>query len=66
MSFIQGGSLVESGDNNWLTRHTSCPLNICPTRSRLDIQGNFYSKRVIIKWNSLPSEVKMAPNIKRF
>ena len=30
------------------------------------IRGNFYSKRVINKWNSLPSEVKMAPNINIF
>ena len=59
-------TLVESGDNNRITRHTSCPLNICPTRSRLDIRGNFYSKRVINRWNSLPSEVKMAPNINVF
>ena len=37
-------TLVESGDNNRLTRHTLW----------LDIRGNFYSKRVINKWNSCP------------
>ena len=59
-------NLVEASENGRVTRQSACPKNICPTRSRLDIRSNFYSSRVINKWNSLPSEVKLAPNLNLF
>lgn len=48
------------------TRLTSCPVNIVPQRCNLDIRKNFFSQRIVTKWNSLPSEVKTAPNLNVF
>ena len=59
-------NLVEASENGRVTRQSSCPKNICPARYRLDIRSNFYSSRVINKWNSLPSEVKLATNLNLF
>ena len=59
-------NLVEASENGRVKRQSSCPKKICPTKSRLDIRSNFFSSRVINKWNSLPSEVKLAPNLNLF
>ena len=48
------------------TRLSSHHLNIQPTRSNLDIRSYFFSNRVIIPWNALPSHTKEAPNLKMF
>ena len=50
----------------YVTRLTSCPYNITPQISRLDIRKNFYSNRVINTWNSLPSDLKEAPSVASF
>ena len=33
---------------------------------RTELRRNFFSNRVVEQWNSLPSEVKMAKNVKIF
>ena len=37
-----------------LTRATSDPLNIVPRPVRNEIRKNFFSNRVVTKWNSVP------------
>ena len=55
------------GDNPArVTRHTSDPMNIVHPTSRLDIRKNFFSNRVVTKWNEIPSEIKMASSISAF
>lgn len=48
------------------TRLTDYSLNLIKTRSRLDIRGNFFSQRVIVPWNNLPTTVKSKPTISAF
>ena len=55
------------GDNPArVTRHTSDPMNIVQSNSRLDIRKNFFSNRVATKWNEIPSDIKMANSISAF
>ena len=56
---------VGSGEHR-LTRLTADPLNLMPSRSRLELRANFFSQRVVNLWNSLPGEVKNARNPKMF
>ena len=49
-----------------VTRHTSDPMNIVQSNSRLDIRKNFFSNRVATKWNEIPSDIKMANSISAF
>ena len=48
------------------TRLASDPLNLAKPRARLDIRKNFFSVRVVNKWNSLPTLVKNAPSVNSF
>lgn len=48
------------------TRQSSDPLNLVKPRARLDIRQNFFSIRVVDKWNSLPSQIKSAKSINAF
>ena len=48
------------------TRLTSCPVNLVPKRSNLDIRKNFFSQRIVNKWNNLPSDVKTSPSLNAF
>ena len=48
------------------TRLSACPMNIALKSSNLDIRKNFFSLRVINKWNSLPEEVKNACSLNSF
>ena len=47
-------------DATRLTRHTSYHNNLISKRSRSDVRQNFFSNRVVPKWNKLPVEVKEA------
>ena len=38
---------VGNSDNGRVTRQSSCPINICPNKSRLDVHSCFFSNRVI-------------------
>ena len=49
-----------------ITRATNDPLNIIGRNPRCEIRKNFFSQRVIEKWNNLPSEAKTLPTIARF
>ena len=40
------------------TRARESPLNILPPRARLDMRKNFFSHRVVQRWNSLPDDMK--------
>ena len=35
-------------------------------RSNLEIKKHFFSDRVVDKWNSMPSEIKNARDVKKF
>ena len=41
-----------------ITRNTAYHDNLVATRSKTDIRSNFFTNRVVAKWNELPSEVK--------
>ena len=47
-------------DATRLTRHTAYQDNLIPKRSRTDVRQNFFSNRVVLKWNKLPVEIKEA------
>ena len=47
-----------------ITRGNS--MKLTKTRSRLNIRGNYFSKRVVNLWNSLPEEVITAPSVDAF
>ena len=49
-----------------LTRNTSHPLNITSKNPRNEIRKNFFSNRVIEKWNMLPSDIKDSRNVSSF
>ena len=49
-----------------LTRNTAYHGNLVAARSKTDIRSNFFTNRVIAKWNELPSEVKDSRNFSIF
>jgi hypothetical protein len=53
-------------DPSRVTRHSQDPLNICRKNPRTEIRRQFFSNRVIDKWNELPSEVKNSRSVARF
>ena len=57
-------NIVGSGEHR-LTRLTADPLNLMPSRSRLELRANFCTQRVVNFWNSLPGEVKTLEILKR-
>ena len=54
--------------NNRLTRHSTCPWNINSRRSKDtgEIRNNYFSVRVVDKWNSLPESVKSSSTLNNF
>ena len=48
------------------TRLSADPNNLKVKACRTEIRRNFFSYRVINKWNSLPSDIKNSTNIKQF
>ena len=63
---FKGVTLAELSDNARAIRQNSCPVNICPTQTRLEERSNFFSNRVINKGSPLPSDIKLAPTISSF
>ena len=49
-----------------LTRATSDPLNIVKKHSNNEVRKNFFSNRVVEKWNNLPADVKRAKKVSTF
>ena len=49
-----------------VTRLSNYVLNLVKSRSRLDVRSQFFSQRVVDKWNSLPTDVKTKPSINSF
>jgi hypothetical protein len=49
-----------------LTRHSNDPLNINTRHPRCEIRKNFFSNRVIDKWNYLPSDLKNSVTVTSF
>ena len=54
------------GTGRRVTRLSANPLNLIKQRSRTDVRQNFFSQRVVDKWNQLPDFVKDSTNITRF
>ena len=48
------------------TRNSSDPNNLVISHSRTDIRKNFFSNRVIAKWNELPHNLKNANTVNQF
>ena len=49
-----------------VTRLSNYELNLIKTRSRLDVRNQFFSQRVVDKWNSLTTDVKTKPSLNSF
>ena len=48
------------------TRLSEYPQNLASTKSKTDIRNNFFSQRVVPKWNTLPVNIKDKPTLKGF
>ena len=48
------------------TRNSSDPNSLVISHSRTDIRKNFFSKRVVSKWNELPQNLKNANTVNQF
>jgi len=55
-----------TADGSRETRSAADPHSLRIPPGRLELRRNFFSLRVVEKWNSLPTEVKSAPNVKKF
>jgi len=55
-----------ASDGQRATRQAADPLNIRPKAARLEIRRNFFSQRVVEKWNSVPAKVKSAESVMSF
>ena len=42
------------------------PLKIFKERSRTEVRKNYFSNRMVDKWNALPEEVVLAPSLNTF
>ncbi len=63
----QGSSLfVPAAQTGARTRMAADPANLRKTFARTDSRKYFFSVRAVEKWNSLPGDVKQAPNHKAF
>jgi len=51
---------------NIATRQAADPLNLRQDRSRLEVRKNWFSQRVVTKWNELDASIKNAPSLKLF
>jgi uncharacterized protein YhaN len=52
-SHVDGGRTRQDGD----------PLNLKQKPARLEIRRNFFTQRVVKKWNAIQSDVKQAKNV---
>ena len=57
---------LEKDENRRPTRARMCPFNIIPTRARLEVRTNFFSLRVVEKWNGLPDSMKECLSLAAF
>lgn len=55
-----------AADGARATRAAEGPLNIRPTRSRLEVRRNFFSQRVPEAWNAIPPDLKQAKTATAF
>ena len=59
--------LVADREGGANTRAAAGHLNVLPGKKcKLDIRKNFFSKRVVQNWNSLPDRIKMSQTVNMF
>ncbi len=49
-----------------MTRRAADPLNLAAKHCRLDMRRNFFSQRVVNRWNIIPAELKNARTVQQF
>jgi len=55
-----------ASEANRATRRTADPLNLMQQPARLDIRRNFYSSRVVERWNEVPASLKQDKSVNAF
>jgi len=55
---------IQEGER--ITRGQQGKLKLKSQRARLDLRNNFFSHRVVSKWNNLPEEMRDCASIKMF
>ena len=59
--------MSDMGNNGVQTRTATGALNVLPlAQAKNDIRKNFFSQRVVDKWNKLPDLVKQADTVNTF
>ncbi len=53
-------------ENSRVTRQRTDPLNLQPTRSRLDLRKYSFASRIVKPWNKLSKELKSASTLGQF
>ncbi len=54
------------GTSGVRTRHQQGVLNLRPAYGRTEVRRNFFSVRVVPKWNALPDKIKMSATTHSF
>jgi hypothetical protein len=67
---IQGNEKLEAKIFNHVdggrTRQDADELNLKLKPARLDIRRNFFTQRIVKKWNEIPAEIKRSKNVSQF
>ena len=65
-------NLIDVDNNKFFTfvndsRTRGHPLKIkIPKASKTDIRRNFFSQKIVLQWNNLPTDIVYSPNIDAF
>ena len=63
---VQTYKIIRGFDDVPPVTSTSDPLNIVPKLVRNEIRRNFFSNRVVTRWNKVPSDIKRLNSVDSF
>jgi hypothetical protein len=62
----QGQWLMMEADGTVNTRQAAGPRNLVKPGVNLDVRTNFFSVRVVDTWDAIPTDIKMAEDLRKF